>query len=102
SKTIVTETQYDVRGAVRRTSLPYFEVGGTASWRTFTPDPMGRVIRTDYPDGTRTLSCFDDWVTVSIKTDNHRQRQTRDAAGRLLRVDEYLGTFTTCDVSVGS
>ena len=102
AKVIVTDTQYNARGAVRRTSLPYFEVGGTALWRTLRYDPLGRLLEATQPDGSRTLRCEDDWVTVTIDANQHRKRETRDAYGRVSRIDEYQGTFETCDTSLGS
>ncbi len=102
SKIIVSKTEYDARGAVTRSSMPYFETGGTPLWSTNTYDPLGRVIRTDNPDGSRGLACFDDSVTVTIDANNHRKRTTRDAYGRVATVQEYMGTFTTCDTSEGT
>ncbi|GJL61397.1 MAG: hypothetical protein NPIRA04_00510 [Nitrospirales bacterium] len=102
SKTIVTQTDYDARGGVTRTSTPYFETGGTPVWSTNTYDPMGRVIKTDNPDGSRNLVCFDDWVTVTIDANDHKRRTTRDAYGRVATVQEYTGTFTSCDTSAGT
>ena len=102
AKIIVSKTEYNLRGAVTRTSTPYFETGGSPLWSTNTYDPMGRVIRTDNPDGSRGLACFDDWGTVTIDANDHRTRTTRDAYGRVSTVQEYTGTFTTCDTSEGT
>ena len=100
-KTIVTQTQYDSRGAVARSSLPYFE-GGSPSWRSMTYDPLGRVINATDPDGSRALRCYRDWVTTSIDANNRRRRETRDAAGRVVQVNEYLENFTSCTTDVGT
>ena len=102
SKVTVTDTQYNVRGAVLKTSLPYFEGTGSPQWKTFVYDPVGRITRTDNPDASRILACNDDWVSVTIDANNHKKREVKDSAGRLIRVDEYTGTFTTCDVAVGT
>jgi RHS repeat-associated protein len=102
SKIIVTETEYDVRGAVTRSSTPYFETGGTPLWSTSIYDAMGRVVQATAPDGTRGLSCHDDWVSVSIDANDHKKRTTRDAYGRVAKVEEYTGTFTTCSTAVGT
>jgi RHS repeat-associated protein len=100
-KMIVTQTQYDSRGAVARNSLPYFE-GGSPAWRAMTYDPLGRVVNATDPDGSRALRCYRDWVTVSIDANNYRRRETRDAAGRVVRVDEYLGSFISCTTDAGT
>ncbi|HMZ97187.1 MAG: FG-GAP-like repeat-containing protein [Nitrospira sp.] len=104
SKTIVTEVQYDSRGAVRKKSLPYFKTleSVTGRWATTSYDALGRVVRMDSPDGTRGLACFTDWVTVTIDAADHRKRETKDAYGRTIRVDEYQGTASTCDTTVGT
>ncbi|MBX3339700.1 MAG: VCBS repeat-containing protein [Nitrospira sp.] len=104
SKTIVTEVQYDSRGAVRKKSLPYFKTleSVTGLWATTSYDALGRVVRMDSPDGTRGLACFTDWITVTIDAADHRKRETKDAYGRTIRVDEYQGTASTCDTTVGT
>jgi RHS repeat-associated protein len=102
SKTIATQTQYNVRGAVLQTSLPYFDSAGSPLWRVFRYDPVGRVTQATNPDASRTLACYDDWVTVTVDANNHQRRETRDAYGRLTRVDEYTGTSGSCTTSVGT
>ncbi|MEW6682131.1 MAG: FG-GAP-like repeat-containing protein [Nitrospirota bacterium] len=104
SNIIVTDIQYDSRGAVRQTSLPYFETIESASgrWTTTSYDALGRVVRRDFPDGTRTLACYSDWVAVSIDANNHHRREALDASGRVIEVNEYAGTFSTCDTSLGT
>jgi len=101
SKIIVSKTEYDVRGAVKRSSTPYFEVGGSPLWSTVTYDAVGRVLQTVNPDGSRTLTCYDDWVQVSINANDQKKRVVQDADGRAIAVQEYQGTFTTCDTAVG-
>ncbi|MFZ5875343.1 MAG: toxin TcdB middle/N-terminal domain-containing protein [Nitrospirota bacterium] len=103
-KIIATETQYDARGAVRQTSLPYFDGtdSPTGRWTVLSYDPVGRVVRRDFPDGTRTLTCYNDWVTVGIDAKNQRKREVRDAFGRLTAVNEYSGTSATCDTGLGT
>ncbi|MFZ1557212.1 MAG: RHS repeat-associated core domain-containing protein [Nitrospira sp.] len=104
NKITVTEIQYESRGAIRQKSLPYFKTLESAAgrWSTSSHDALGRVIRLDSPDGTRSLVCFNDWVTGTIDAADHRKRVTKDAYGRTVRVDEYQGTFSTCTTDVGS
>lgn len=104
SKTVVTEVQFDSRGAVLRKSLPYFKTveSVTGRWSTTTYDPLGRVIRVDNPDGTRSLSCFANWVTVTVNAADHRKRETKDAFGRTIRIDEYQGISSTCNTDIGT
>jgi YD repeat-containing protein len=102
AKVLATKTQYNNTGTVAQTSLPYFDGLETPKWRKFTYDPMGRVLQVTNPDNTRTLGCYNDWVTVSIDADNHRKRETRNAAGHPIKVEEYKNTYTTCATTVGS
>ena len=99
---ILTETQYDARGAVTRTSVPYKAGSSTKQWSTSTYDPLGRVVQTTHPDGTRTRACYDDGVTVTLDAKNHKKRTTRDAYGRVTKVEEYTGTFSTCSTARGT
>jgi len=102
-KTIATRQSYNTTGTVRKTSLPYFEGAETPAWTTSTYDPLGRLLQMSNPDGSRTLSCYtNDSVTVSIDANNHRKRNTRDAYGRLVKVEEYQGLYPTCDTAVGT
>ena len=89
SKIILTDTEYDVRGAVHRSSLPYYQVGGTQNWTTFSYDLMGRVTRTDNPDGTFTLQCYDDWTSTTIDANGHASSQTVNSFGKPATVVEY-------------
>ena len=102
SSQIITETQYDARGAVTRTSVPYKAGTSTKQWSTSTYDPLGRVVQTTHPDGTRTRACYDDGVTVTLDAKNHKKRTTRDAYGRVTKVEEYTGTFSTCTTARGT
>ncbi len=103
-KLIAGKTEYDPRGAIRRRSLPYFEVSGLEppGWTIFSYDPVGRLTQVWNPDGTTTQTCEDDWVRVTIDPKQHRRRETRDAFGRLVQVEEYTGTFGACDTGGGS
>src|SRR5207249_1319455 len=98
--TIVTNTGYNVRGQVTMTSLPYFS-GGPTSYNQMIYDPLGRLLQIINQDTTTVKRCYSGWVTVTIDRNFHRKRETRDAAGRLLKVEEYTGTFN-CDTAVGT
>jgi YD repeat-containing protein len=101
---IIVDTQYDVRGMVSQTSVPYF-AGGNPTWQTMTYDPLGRATQVEQPSpgGTlRTRACFDQWVTVSIDANDHWKRQTHDAYGRLAKVEEFTTTFADCPTSLGA
>jgi RHS repeat-associated protein len=101
-KTIATQSVYNNTGTVKQTALPYFDGLETPIWRTFIYDPIGRMTQVTNPDGTRILQCYNDGVTVAIDANNHRKREVRDAFGRLVQVNEYQSTFTTCTIDVGT
>lgn len=92
---IVTETEYDSRGNVQWKSLPHFEYD-PSPWQEFSYDIMNRSTGVSYPDGTNTLACHNDLVSVLIDRNGHRRLHKRDALGRVTRVDETLGTFSSC------
>jgi RHS repeat-associated protein len=100
SKIIVTDTFYNNRGAVSNTSFPYFYgTKDTPSYVMTNYDAIGRVRQTGQgspADYIRILTCYNNDATVIIDPNNHRRRQVRDAFGRLTKVQEYLGTFSSC------
>jgi YD repeat-containing protein len=67
-----------------------------------TYDSLGRVLNTTHPDGSLSKTCYADWVTVEVDRRQHRTRHTRDAYGRTLKIEEYSGTFASCDGAVGT
>ena len=55
---------------------PATTVPPARQWTTSTYDALGRVTRTTQPDGSQTLACYDDWVTVEIDANQHQTRTT--------------------------
>jgi len=102
TEVIRTGTQYDTRGQVWKTTLPYIEGQPAGPETVYTYDSSGRVVRTDNPDGTRSLACYEPFVIVTIDPKNHRRRQATDAYGRLQKVEEYTGTHGSCSAGQGS
>ena len=96
-----TKTEYNARGQVLRTSLPYF-TGGTVYWQTMQYDALGRVKQVTNADNTISKSCYSDWTTVSIEPDGDRKRETKDSFGRVVKIEEYNSTFAACDTTVGT
>ncbi len=100
-KTIAAKTEYNITGTVKQASMPYFDGTETVRYATYTYDPMGRSTQITNPDGTTVLGCYNGAVTVGIDADGHRKRSTRDALGRLVKVEEYMGTtYTSCTTDV--
>jgi RHS repeat-associated protein len=103
-KVLVTETQYDIRGLVTQTSLPYIQgsESATGRWRTLTYDALGRLTKTTNPDNTSSTVCYNAWTTTSLDPKLHKKVQTKDALGRLVTVQEYTGTGSATDCSGGT
>ncbi len=103
AQNIVSLTEYNVRGQVKRSSLPHFD-GGTPLWRSLTYDPLGRVRTVTTPDGKVTTTCYAPWVTVVINPKSQKKRQVADAFGRTVEVNEYTGSHDPgqCSTSQGS
>ena len=100
-QTIVSHTEYDARGQVRRTSVPVFDPNSPTLWTVNKYDPMGRVIETTFPDNTKSLACYDDWITVTIDANHHRKRMVRDAYGRVSTVQEYITEYPSgCSTAI--
>ena len=104
SNVIRTDTTYDAHGAVAASSLPYFEGLESARLKSFTYDPMGRVIEAKNPDSTTLQACYQNGVTVKLDPDGRRKRQTTDVFGRLVQVNEYNSgvAFTSCTTELGA
>ena len=107
--TLVAKTEYTVKGQVSRTSAPYFKTGEsvTGRWRTMSYDPPGRVTQITHPDtlsGTAltTKTCYAPFVTVTLDASGARKRETKDAYGRVVKIEEYSTTASTCDTAVGT
>ena len=93
---------YDLRGLLKHESLPYFE-GATAHYRSNSFDAVGRVVKIDKPDGSSERACYGfDGSQIQIDANLHKKRQVLDSRGRLVRVDEYTGEFTSCSTAVGT
>ena len=93
---VVTTTSYNTTGTVAQTSLPYFENTQQPSLITYTYDSMGRPTGVNNPDGTSVSSCYANGVTVVIDANTHYKRATKNVHGKLVKVEEYQGTLTSC------
>ena len=95
NRVVTSLIQYDNRGAVVSRSLPYFE-GDQPKNTTTVYDAVGRITKITTPDGFSELACYNDQYLSKIDKNGHRIRETRDSFGRLVKVEEYSGIFTTC------
>ncbi len=102
AKIIVSEKQFDNRGIMVRVSLPFFENTDSPRYTTFAYDQFSRISQVTHPDATREMTCYDSGVRVTIDQNNHRKRVTSDVFGRLVKVEEYKGTYTSCNSDMGT
>lgn len=87
---------YDARGNVATQTVPFF-VGQTAGPVTATLyDVLGRVSQITHPDQTITLFCYSGWDVNTLDAKGHRKRETKDAFGRVVKVEQFNGTGPSC------
>jgi len=94
------QTEYDTRGLPIKKYLSYFTSISMNSINPIDPnkphsiityDDMGRMIKTQNPDGTYVTVIYDDWKTTTIDENGHQQVAYVDAYGRLIKKEEYSG-----------
>ena len=68
-------TQYDANGRVAQSSRPYFLSGGAPKFTVPTYDTIGRVIKTTYPDASKTTFGFDG-LTTTVTNDKSQVTTT--------------------------
>jgi RHS repeat-associated protein len=84
---VVVQTTYDARGLVASTTLPHFNTPSALAV-TNTYDPLGRVTRTGYPDGTFEMATHTHWTTTATDRNTHSRSTVKDAYGRVRQVTE--------------
>jgi RHS repeat-associated protein len=90
---VVAETTFNTRGLVAKKSLPRFE-GTTAYWLTYTHDPLRRLTRTDFPDGTFETTAYSGWTRTFTNRRGKTWTRAQDAYDRLVQVTEPGGGIT--------
>ncbi len=95
-KTIAVQTVYEKHGFPHYVTLPYYLDDSDPGYTTMHYDVLGRVVQTDYPDGTHQLSCYENNITAQVDPNGHLSRQVNDARGRLARVEQFQGVFESC------
>jgi len=95
---IVSDTAYNARGQVARTSRPYY-AGEPALWTLFFYDGLDRRVRQVWPDGAAVTTAYAAsrdplGFDIVLTTDELRRRRDvhRDARGLTLRQEKLPGT----------
>ena len=97
-KIIATETKYNARGLVDKTSLPYFADSNgnpleTLRWTFFEYDSLGRVTKVTNPDNTTQQKFYLRGRTTVVDANKHQKVEEKDIYGRLVKVEEYSGAY---------
>ncbi|MCK4882312.1 MAG: RHS repeat protein, partial [Candidatus Omnitrophica bacterium] len=94
------QVEYNSRGLPERQYLGYFTSNGLSVMDpldsgkphiTLEYDSTGRAVKAINSDGSYSSTVYDDWRTVSINENGHKQESDFDAYGRLIEKREYLG-----------
>lgn len=87
--------EYDNMGRVSRISNPYYVIYGggadvnpTGLWTTYAYGPLGRTTTTTLQDNNTILTSYVGTATTTTDQAGKQRRQTTDALGRLVQVDE--------------
>jgi RHS repeat-associated protein len=90
------DTEYDGRGQTTRSSLPHFADESEVFWTKFSYDSFGRRVGSERWNGIATRSCFRGSSIATLDANHHLRRFSKDAAGNLVKVEEYLGIYDDC------
>ncbi len=105
SKSITIDTLYDSRGLVKSKSLPYISGQESPTHVLTNYDPIGRILQASQETSSspiRSSACYDKNITVKIDSNNHRRREVHDNSGKLIKVEEYKGTYSSCSTEEGT
>lgn len=93
---------YDPQGSMHSKTLPTYQsdLADAVPYVSYY-DLLGRVTQTITPDSKFQYSCYGPNVKVTIDENGHRRRKVWDAYGRLIKVQEYTGSFNSCDIYEG-
>ena len=102
STLLVTTSQFNAMGAVKRQSLPYTISGAGGNYTSnpgsqFTDsvyDPLGRVTQVTAPGNIVTQTAYDGLTTTAIDPNGHKVSRTADGLGRMAYVMEYQDSQT--------
>ncbi|MEZ4361599.1 MAG: FG-GAP-like repeat-containing protein [Kofleriaceae bacterium] len=88
---IITDTTYNSRGLLERTSAPYL-TGATPLWTTTSYDAIGRPVRVQSADNAAVITSYGDWLVRTTDELGHVTDRTNDAYGQTVRVVERAVT----------
>jgi RHS repeat-associated protein/uncharacterized repeat protein (TIGR01451 family) len=99
---VLNNTSYNALGLKHYEGLPVILTGSgggyhTPTWgslahTTTSYDALGRVTSVMYPDSSIEATSYSGLNTTFVDRNNHQKVQKTDVFGRLLRIDEYIGS----------
>lgn len=92
TKIIVVGNYYNNLGQIVETTRPHFEGGPDTGSTVISYDDIGRQ-KYVYQGAFTTAFCYSLWSVNVIDPNGHMKRETKDAYGRLIQIDEYAGTY---------
>ncbi len=106
SEYVLSNVRYDNLGRLIEATVPTLETSGFGGYdavdnwgnevKTITTyDVLGRVTRLEQPDGSRTKTFYNGFKTAVIDAENNMVISEVDPYGRLERVSEFLGIYST-------
>jgi RHS repeat-associated protein len=84
---IVKTTEYDSKGRLYRSSLPYFSTG-TPVWTVPTYDALNRAVLTTMPDGSTTSIAYSGLTTTLTNALSQTQTKITNSQGKLVQLKD--------------
>lgn len=97
---IITRTEYDEAGRVKRSSKPAFDTVayGLLQWTSNKYDSVGRLISQTQPGGRITTSVYNGLATTTTNPKNQTRTEVRNAAGEVVQIQDANGQLLTYEL----
>lgn len=97
---IISRTEYDEAGRVKRTSKPAFNTVGYGSllWTAFEYDAAGRTVKQTQPGGRLTTTAYNGFVTTTTNPNNQARAETRNVAGEVVQIKDANNQVLTYEM----
>jgi RHS repeat-associated protein len=98
---VITTTEYDWMGRISRQSLPTPEGEEPEGYKQYAYDQLGRLIREQAADGSRSRKRYARTTTVTIDENDHFTRQVRNAEGQVIQAkDPFVCDENECKMGI--
>ncbi|MGE4589848.1 MAG: FG-GAP-like repeat-containing protein, partial [Acidaminococcaceae bacterium] len=89
---LYTDTYYDEKDRLHKTSLPYIKEDKKKYYTTYGYDDIGRTTMVEAPDGTRTITRYNNNSVTTTNALGQSNSRQHNAAGWLTKSTDALGT----------